>query len=68
MFGSKKDPRFIVTDAGTDRYPNARVMTDRKTGVQYLYADGGDAAGLIVLVDRQGNPLIDEEYEAEMKQ
>ena len=38
------------------------IITDTKTGVQYLYAIWGSGAGLTVLVDRDGKPLVDESY------
>ncbi len=53
-----KGRRFIYDDkegivAGT------RVITDRETGVQYLFAFDGYAGGLTVLVDKDGKPLLD---------
>ena len=36
------------------------VITDTKTGVQYLFARSGYAGGLTVLVDKDGKPLIEE--------
>ena len=40
----------------------AEVITDTKTGVQYLHAWFGTSGGVTVLVDREGKPLIDEKY------
>ena len=39
-----------------------RIITDTKTGVQYLFANWGSAGGLTILVDNDGKPLIDENY------
>jgi len=36
-----------------------RVITDKKTGVQYLFAWDGYAGGLTLLVDKDGKPLIE---------
>ena len=34
------------------------VLVDRKTGVNYLFAQAGYAGGLCVLVDRDGKPIV----------
>lgn len=39
-----------------------KVITDTKTGVQYLFAWDGYAGGLTVLVDKNGKPLVDKNY------
>lgn len=39
-----------------------RVVTDRETGVQYLFAVRGYGAGLAVVVDADGTPLLAEGY------
>jgi len=36
-----------------------RIITDTKTGVQYLSVYDGYAGGLTVLVDKDGKPLIE---------
>ena len=34
------------------------ILVDKETGVQYLFHYSGVAAGLTVLVDREGKPSI----------
>jgi len=59
-----------VNDMAKDRFKfetrgltkGAEVITDTKTGVQYLHAWFGTSGGVTVLVDREGKPLIDEKY------
>ncbi len=42
--------------------PNLQVWVDRETGVQYLIAmNGSQSAGITVLVDRNGTPLVAKE-------
>ena len=38
-----------------------RIITDTKTGVQYLFVWDGYAGGLTLLVDKDGKPLIDKD-------
>jgi len=38
------------------------VITDTETGVQYLFFSINRGAGLTLLVDREGKPLINENY------
>ena len=35
------------------------IITDKETGVQYLFAHGNREAGLTVLVDENGKPIVD---------
>ena len=44
--------------------PNAHVITDEETGVQYLFIDYGYSGGLTVMVDKDGNPLIKKREDA----
>jgi len=37
-----------------------KVITDTRTGVQYLFAWDGYAGGLTLLVDKDGKPLVEE--------
>lgn len=54
-----KDKRFIVTKSeGSMFYLKRRILVDRKTGVNYLFVNEGSAAGLTVLLDRDGKPVI----------
>lgn len=34
------------------------VWVDKETGVNYLYHQNGDAAGLTVLLDKDGKPVV----------
>ena len=63
LAGDRKLPRFVVTKAES-KGGYCDVVTDVKTGIQYLATN----SGVTVLVDRDGKPLIDEEYEKEMNQ
>ena len=40
----------------------ARIIVDTETGVQYLMAYWCNAAGLTVLLDADGKPLLDPRY------
>lgn len=40
------------------------IMRDNATGVLYLVAAEGFGGGVTVMVDRDGKPLVDEEYVA----
>ncbi len=57
---SEREKRFVWgKDMSTGSIGcSARVITDIKTGVQYLFTSGGYSGGLTVLVDREGKPLI----------
>ena len=37
---------------------NIRILVDRETGVNYLNVTNADAAGLTVLLDKEGKPVI----------
>ena len=53
--------RFIVT-AKKGLMEETRIIIDKETGVQYLFANWGSAGGLTLLVDKDGKPLLDERY------
>ncbi len=55
-----EDGRFKLAGYGT-----AHVITDTYTGVQYLYYYNARGGGITVLVDAEGKPLIQEEYNAD---
>ena len=57
---AKKEDRFEVTsrDPGGFSGPEVKVIVDKKTGVNYLFAASGYAGGLTPLLDRNGNPVI----------
>ncbi|MDR1703374.1 MAG: DUF6440 family protein [Clostridiales bacterium] len=56
-----KDQRFIIKDRKGVLF-GTRIITDTETGVQYLWVAEGYGGGLTVLLDRDGKPLIDEQY------
>lgn len=43
------------------------ILVDRSTGVNYLFTKSGYGAGLTVLVDENGMPIISEEKDDEKK-
>lgn len=55
-----KEDRFVktVVDGGglSDNY--MAIYVDRKTGVNYLFTQCGNAGGMCVLVDREGRPIV----------
>ncbi len=55
-----KSDRFICTEVSGGAFDThiARVLVDRKTGVNYLWTTGGYAGGLTVLVDAEGKPIV----------
>ena len=56
----EKTDRFVCTEVSGSAFGafQARVLVDRKTGVNYLWTTGGYAGGLTVLLDAQGNPIV----------
>lgn len=57
MFGKKGDNRF-ETIYSQGKISVSRIIVDRETGVNYLFVSDGSAAGLTLLVDREGKPVI----------
>ena len=57
-----EDERFKYKSNG---YTGISIITDTITGVQYLYYDHGYDGGLTILVDADGKPLIQEDYNAD---
>ena len=57
---AQKEDRFVktVVDGGGFADSRMEVYVDRKTGVNYLFAQAGYAGGLCVLVDREGKPIV----------
>ena len=57
---AKKEDRFVrtVLDNGGFKENTLEIYVDRKTGVNYLFAQGGNAGGMCVLVDRDGKPIV----------
>ncbi len=56
----EKTDRFVCTEVSGGAFDafQARVLVDKKTGVNYLWTTGGYAGGLTVLVDAEGNPIV----------
>ena len=57
---AKKEDRFEVTsrDPGGFSGPEVKVIVDKKTGVNYLFATSGYAGGLTVLLNRDGTTVV----------
>lgn len=55
------EKRFEIQKGGL--MEGTKIIVDTKTGVQYLFAWSGYAGGLTVLVDKDGKPMIDKNYE-----
>ena len=55
---AKKEQRFIKVVEESGFISSSEVLVDTQTGVQYLLHYNGNAAGLTVLVDAEGKPLL----------
>jgi hypothetical protein len=57
---TKKEDRFDVTVRDPNGFsgPETRIIVDKKTGVNYLFAAYGNAGGLTVLLNRDGTPVV----------
>ena len=55
-----KSDRFICTEVSGGAFDSqiCRVLVDRKTGVNYLWTQGGYAGGLTVLLNADGTPVV----------
>lgn len=60
-----KEDRFIktVVDGGGLSDSRMEIYVDKKTGVNYLFAQAGYAGGMCVLVDRDGKPIVTPVYQ-----
>ena len=57
MFGKDSDKRFeTVHKEGS--LSGCKIIVDKTTGVNYLFSWDGQAAGLTVLLDRDGKPVV----------
>ena len=55
MFNEKRFDIYIEQATfGT----STKIITDKETGVQYLFFESGHCGGLTVLLDRDGKPLL----------
>ena len=61
---AKEQKRFVRTFSD-GVFGTNEIWVDRQTGVNYLYHVTGNAAGLTVLVDRDGKPVITPIYDEE---
>ena len=51
------DKRFVkVYSDGA--FGSNEIWVDKKTGVNYLFHDGGHTGGLTPLLDRDGKPIV----------
>ena len=59
--------RFKIEHASILNYDELTVISDSETGVMYLIYDGSNnnPGGITVMVDKNGNPLISDEYSGE---
>ena len=57
---AEKEKRFIKVHAegGGFSGPSTTILVDKKTGVNYLFAQSGYGGGLTVLLNRDGTPVI----------
>lgn len=55
-----KDKRFqtTLTESTGLLDTGIQIIVDKKTGVNYLFVKNGYGAGLTVLVDAEGKPVI----------
>ena len=54
--------RFEIDKQKGGLLEGTKIITDTQTGVQYLFAWDGYAGGLTLLVDKEGKPMIDENF------
>ena len=56
----KKEDRFVkvYSHGGGFSKPATYILVDRKTGVNYLYAQSGYSGGLTPLLNRDGTPVV----------
>jgi len=62
---AKKEGRFVKTLMESGWSGRTEVWVDRQTGVNYLFHSDGNAAGLTVLLNRDGTPVITTVFEDE---
>ncbi len=56
---AKTEDRFIVTyKQGGFANPGVKILVDRQTGVNYVWAECGYAGGLTPLLNRDGTPVV----------
>lgn len=55
------DKRFIV-EHKEGMLSGTKIVVDRETGVNYLFAWDGQAGGITVLLDKDGKPITTPVY------
>ena len=59
MFEKKNNyDRFDVKRVGEKNPIETYIITDKETGIQYLYAWGGAGGGLTPLLDKNGKIMV----------
>ena len=56
-----KEKRFETVYGESTMMSEKSVIVDKETGVHYLFGASGFGAGLTVLLDEQGKPVIKNE-------
>lgn len=54
----KKNKRFLKLEEESGFATSSYILVDTQTGVNYLYHSAGYGAGLTVLLDRDGKPVV----------
>ena len=53
------EKRFVVIyKQGGFANPGVKILVDKVTGVNYMWAESGYAGGLTVLLNRDGTPVV----------
>ncbi|MGI6004712.1 MAG: DUF6440 family protein [Christensenellales bacterium] len=67
MYSNMYGDRFLVEkERASGRWGfGVNVIVDRQTGVQYLYVSAGYGAGMSPLLDKDGKPLLHEDFRRE---
>lgn len=55
---AKKYERFVKTYTSEKFLHTSEIWVDKETGVNYFFHSSSTGAGLTVLVDREGKPII----------
>ncbi len=60
MFGNKDTKRFETVH--NERSTGCKIIVDKETGVHYLYVSAGYGGGLTPLLDKDGKPVVNTNY------
>lgn len=56
--------RFVIMEReGSELTQKLKVIVDRETGVNYLFTASGYAGGLTPLLNRDGKPIVTDDFE-----